>query len=141
LVKQWTGVPVRIGIAPTKTLTKIALNEAKRLNVPTKVYQISTTKEIREALVNTPVNDVWGVGRRLTEHLNKAKITNALQLADLDPNYIKRKFSRVLERTVRELRGQRCLNIEESISAKKQIVVSRSFGTRVTDLKTLKANS
>ena len=84
------------------------------------------------------MNDVWGVGRRLTEHLNKAKITNALQLADLDPNYIKRKFSRVLERTVRELRGQRCLNIEENISAKKQIVVSRSFGTRVRDLKTLR---
>ena len=70
----------------------IALNEAKRLNVPTKVYQISTTKEIREALLNTPVNDVWGVGRRLTEHLNKAKVTNALQLVELDPNYIKRKF-------------------------------------------------
>ena len=138
LVKQWTGVPVRIGIAPTKTLTKIALNEVKRLNAPTKVHQISTRNEIRNALVNTPVHDVWGVGRRLSEHLNKAKITNALQLADINPQYIKRKFSVVLERTVRELRGQRCLNIEESISAKKQIVVSRSFGTRVTDLKTLK---
>ena len=61
LIKQWTGVPVRIGIAPTKTLTKIALNEAKRINVPTKVHQISTVKQIREALKNTPVRDVWGV--------------------------------------------------------------------------------
>ncbi|NCW37933.1 MAG: translesion error-prone DNA polymerase V subunit UmuC [Proteobacteria bacterium] len=120
LIKQWTGVPVRIGIAPTKTLTKIALNEAKRINVP------------------TPVRDVWGVGRRLGEHLNQAKITNALQLADVDPRYIKRKFSVVLERTVRELRGQRCLGIENNVAAKKQIVVSRSFGTRVTDLKTLR---
>ena len=138
LVKQWTGVPVRIGIAPTKTLTKIALNEAKRINIPTKVHQISTIKEIREALKNTSVRDVWGVGRRLGEHLNQAKITNALQLADVDPRYIKRKFSVVLERTVRELRGQRCLNIENNATAKKQIVVSRSFGTRVTDLKTLR---
>ena len=138
LVKQWTGVPVRIGIAPTKTLTKIALNEAKRINTPTKVHQISTTKEIREALRNTPIRDVWGVGRRLSEHLNKAKINNALQLADIDPNYIKRKFSIVLERTVRELRGQRCLDIENNTSAKKQIVVSRSFGTKVKDLKTLR---
>jgi DNA polymerase V len=88
--------------------------------------------------VNTPVYEVWGVGRRLTEHLNKAKITNALQLAEVDPQHIKRKFNVVLERTVRELRGQRCLNIEDNISAKKQIVVSRSFGTRVTDLKTLR---
>ena len=138
LVRQWTGVPVRIGIAPTKTLTKIALNEIKRLNIPTKVHQISTRQEIREALINTPVHEVWGVGRRLTEHLNKAKITNALQLAEVDPQHIKRKFNVVLERTVRELRGQRCLNIEDNISAKKQIVVSRSFGTRVTDLKTLR---
>ena len=138
LVKQWTGVPVRIGIAPTKTLTKIALNEAKRINIPTKVHQISTVKEIREALKNTPVRDVWGVGRKLGEHLNQAKIINALQLADVDPRYIKRKFSVVLERTVRELRGQRCLGIENNAAAKKQIVVSRSFGTRVTDLKTLR---
>ena len=138
LIKQWTGVPVRIGIAPTKTLTKIALNEAKRINVPTKVHQISTVKQIREALKNTPVRDVWGVGRRLGEHLNQAKITNALQLADVDPRYIKRKFSVVLERTVRELRGQRCLGIENNTAAKKQIVVSRSFGTKVTDLKTLR---
>lgn len=137
LVKQWTGVPVRIGIAPTKTLTKIALNEVKRLNVPTKVHQISTTKEIREALRNTPIRDVWGIGRRLGEHLSQAKINNALQLANISPHYIKRKFSIVLERTVRELRGQRCLDIENSASAKKQIVVSRSFGTRVKDLKTL----
>jgi len=56
LIKQWTGVPVRIGIAPTKTLTKIALNEVKRLKIPTKVHRISTTKEIKEALRNTPVN-------------------------------------------------------------------------------------
>ncbi|MEL0115444.1 MAG: Y-family DNA polymerase [Gammaproteobacteria bacterium] len=138
LVKQWTGVPVRIGIAPTKTLTKIALNEVKRLNVPTKVHQITSTKEIRGALANTPVNDVWGVGRRLSEHLNRAKIFNALQLADTDPRHIKHKFSVVLERTVRELRGQRCLDIENNVTAKKQIVVSRSFGTRVTDLKTLR---
>ena len=138
LVKQWTGVPVRIGIAPTKTLTKIALNEVKRLNTPTKVHRLYTTDEVRHALANTPVQDVWGVGRRLNEHLNKAKITNALHLADIDPQHIKRKFSVVLERTVRELRGQRCLNIEDSITAKKQIVVSRSFGTRVTNLETLK---
>jgi DNA polymerase V len=138
LIKQWTGVPVRVGIAPTKTLTKIAINEVKRLNIPTKVHRLSTQNQIRHALANTPVNEVWGVGRKLTEHLNKAKITNALQLADIDPQRIKRNFSVVLERTVRELRGQRCLNIEDNMSAKKQIVVSRSFGTRVLNLETLK---
>ena len=138
LIKQWTGVPVRIGIAPTKTLTKIAINEVKRLNIPTKVHRISSNKDIRYALKNTPVGDVWGVGRRLNEHLSKARITSALHLADIDPRHAKRKFSVVLERTVRELRGQRCIGIEENITAKKQIVVSRSFGSRVTNLKTLK---
>ena len=138
LIKQWTGVPVRIGIAPTKTLTKIAINEVKRLNIPTKVHRISSSKDIRYALNNTPVGDVWGVGRRLNEHLSKARITSALHLADIDPRHAKRKFSVVLERTVRELRGQRCIGIEENITAKKQIVVSRSFGSRVTNLETLK---
>ena len=138
LIKQWTGVPVRMGIAPTKTLTKIAINEVKRLNIPTKVHRISSNKDIRYALKNTPVGDVWGVGRRLNEHLSKARITSALHLADIDPRHAKRKFSIVLERTVRELRGQRCISIEENITAKKQIVVSRSFGSRVTNLETLK---
>ena len=138
LIKQWTGVPVRMGIAPTKTLTKIAINEVKRLNIPTKVHRISSNKDIRYALKNTPVGDVWGVGRRLNEHLSKARITSALHLADIDPRHAKRKFSIVLERTVRELRGQRCIGIEENITAKKQIVVSRSFGSRVTNLETLK---
>ena len=138
LIKQWTGVPVRMGIAPTKTLTKIAINEIKRLNIPTKVHRISSNKDIRYALKHTPVGDVWGVGRRLNEHLSKARITSALHLADIDPRHAKRKFSIVLERTVRELRGQRCISIEENITAKKQIVVSRSFGSRVTNLETLK---
>ena len=137
LVKQWTGVPVRIGIAPTKTLTKIALNEVKRLNVPTKVHQITRTKEIREALANTAVNDV-GCWQKVKRTFKPSKNFNALQLADTDPRHIKQKFSVVLERTVRELRGQRCLNIENNITAKKQIVVSRSFGARVSDLKTLR---
>jgi len=138
LIKQWTGVPVRIGIAPTKTLTKIAINEVKRLDIPTKVHRISSNKDIRYALKNTPVGDVWGVGRRLNKHLSKARITSALHLADIDPRHAKRKFSVVLERTVRELRGQRCIGIEENITAKKQIVVSRSFGSRVANLETLK---
>ena len=94
LIKQWTGVPVRIGIAPTKTLTKIAINEVKRLNIPTKVHRISSNKDIRYALKNTPVGDVWGVGRRLYK-------------ADIDPRHAKRKFSVVLERTVRELRTRK----------------------------------
>ncbi len=138
LIRQWTGVPVRIGIAPNKTLTKIAINEIKRRNIPTSVLYLSNEKEIWSALAHTSVNKVWGVGRRLTEHLNNAGINTALDLAQISPQNIRKKFSVVLERTVRELRGERCLDIDDDISSKKQIVVSRSFGQRISDLKELK---
>ena len=138
LVRQWTGIPVRIGIAPNKTLTKIALNEIKRRNIPASVLYLSSKKEIRNALAHTSVNKVWGVGRRLTEHLNKAGIDTALDLAQISPQNIRKKFSVVLERTVRELRGERCLDIDDDISSKKQIVVSRSFGQRISNLKELR---
>ena len=138
LVRQWTGVPVRIGIAPNKTLSKIAINEIKRRNAPTSVLHLSNKNQIREALKHTPVHKVWGVGRRLNDHLNAAGINTALELAEVSPQNIRKKFSIVLERTVRELRGERCLGIEDDISSKKQIVVSRSFGERVSNLETLK---
>ena len=138
LVRQWTGIPVRIGIAPNKTLSKIAINEIKRKNIPMSVLRLSSKNQIKDALKHTPVHKVWGVGRRLNNHLSAAGINTALDLAKIDPQNIRKKFSIVLERTVRELRGQRCLNIEDDISPKKQIVVSRSFGERVSNLETLK---
>ena len=138
IVRQWTGIPVRIGIAPNKTLSKIAINEIKRTNQPTSVMHLSTEKQIEEALKHTPVHKVWGVGRRLTNHLNNAGILTALDLANVNPRNIRKQFSVVLERTVRELKGERCLDLDDDISSKKQIVVSRSFGERVSDLKTLK---
>ncbi len=138
LVRQWTGIPVRIGIAPNKTLSKIAINEIKRKNIPSSVIHLSNKNEIKSALKHTPVGKVWGVGRRLNEHLNNAGINTALDLASVSPQNIRKKFSVVLERTVRELKGERCLNIEDDISSKKQIVVSRSFGERVSNLEMLK---
>ena len=138
LVRQWTGIPVRIGIAPNKTLSKIAINEIKRKNIPSSVIHLSNKNQIKNALKHTPVGKVWGVGRRLNEHLNNAGINTALDLASVSPQNIRKKFSVVLERTVRELKGERCLNIEDDISSKKQIIVSRSFGERVSNLEMLK---
>ena len=137
LIKQWTGVPVRVGIAPTKTLTKVAIYQVKKMNVATRVVQLITQQEIIKALSLTPVGEVWGVGRRLNQHLQQMGIVSALDLAQCDPAYIRQKFSIVLERTVRELRGERCLEIEHDVAAKKQIVVSRSFGQRVDHLSVL----
>jgi DNA polymerase V len=137
LIKQWTGVPVRVGIAPTKTLTKVAIYQVKKMNIATRVVQLITQQEIMKALSLTPVGEVWGVGRRLNQHLQQMGIVSALDLAQCDPAYIRQKFSIVLERTVRELRGERCLEIEHDVAAKKQIVVSRSFGQRVDHLSVL----
>ena len=137
LVKQWTGIPVRIGIAPNKTLSKIAINEIKRKNIPTSVLQLLDDKEIKNALTNTPVQKVWGVGRKLNDHLNSAGIYTALDLAKVNPQNIRKKFSVVLERTVRELRGEKCLTVDDITSFKKQIIVSRSFGKKISSLETL----
>ena len=137
LVKQWTGIPVRIGIAPNKTLSKIAINEIKRKNIPTSVLQLLDDKEIKNALTNTPVQKVWGVGRKLNDHLNSAGIYTALDLAKVNPQNIRKKFSVVLERTVRELRGEKCLTVDDITSFKKQIIVSRSFGKKISSLKAL----
>ena len=137
LVKQWTGIPVRIGIAPNKTLSKIAINEIKRKNIPTSVLQLLDDKEIKNALTNTPVQKVWGVGRKLNDHLNSAGIYTALDLARVNPQNIRKKFSVVLERTVRELRGEKCLTVDDITSFKKQIIVSRSFGKKISSLEAL----
>ena len=80
-----------------------------------------------------PVGEVWGVGRRLTEKLNALGINTALQLAQANTAFIRKNFSVILERTVRELNGESCISLEEAPPAKQQIVCSRSFGERITD--------
>ena len=137
LVKQWTGIPVRIGIAPNKTLSKIAISEIKRRNIPTSVLYLSNDKEIKNALEKTPIHKIWGVGRKLNDHLNSVGIYTALDLAKVNPQNIRKKFSVVLERTVRELRGEKCLTVDDITSFKKQIIVSRSFGKKISSLEAL----
>ncbi len=79
-----------------------------------------------------PVEEIWGVGRRISKKLNTMGITTALQLARATPVFIRKNFNVVLERTVRELTGESCISLEEAPPPKQQIVCSRSFGERVT---------
>lgn len=79
-----------------------------------------------------PVEEIWGVGHRISKKLNTMGITTALQLARTNPTFIRKNFNVVLERTVRELNGESCISLEEAPSPKQQIVCSRSFGERVT---------
>ena len=136
-IKRWTGMPVRIGIGPTKTLAKAASYGAKKYTATQGIVDLSNKKRQRKLMSIMPVEEIWGVGSRLKKHLNQMGITTALNLADTDTKLIRRRFSVVLERTVMELRGYPCINLEELPPTKKEIVVSRTFGKKVTSLKSI----
>jgi DNA polymerase V len=135
---QWVGIPVRIGIAPTKTLTKVASHVAKNINGGTGVCCLSDQKDISHILKTLPIKEVWGIGHNLSRQLNQLGVYSAYELAQMDIRFIRTKFSVVLERTVRELRGESCIQIEDHSEPKKQIVVSRSFKSKIDNLNGLK---
>ncbi|MDC1013065.1 MAG: translesion error-prone DNA polymerase V subunit UmuC [Proteobacteria bacterium] len=137
-IRQWVGIPVRIGIAPTKTLTKIASHVAKNINGSMGVCCLNDQKNIVRILKNLPIKEVWGIGHNLSRQLNQLGIYSAYELMQMDIRYIRKKFSVVLERTVRELRGEPCIQIEDQCNPKKQIIVSRSFRNRIESLSALK---
>lgn len=127
-----TGLTTGVGIAPTKTLAKVANYAAKRWASAGGVVDISSRERQRKLLFHVPVHEVWGVGRRISKKLALMGIENALQLADSSTWVIRKHFNVVLERTVRELRGESCLAFDEFPPTKQQIICSRSFGKRIT---------
>lgn len=140
-VRQWLGLPVGIGIAPTKTLAKAASWAAKHSPEPGSPGIALLTSPERQArlLAQMPVIEVWGVGRRLSKRLNVLSIRTAAELRNADRSLIRRQFGVALERTVLELRGIPCLTLEDAGTPRKAIVVSRSFGELVSDFDTLRS--
>ncbi|MCH8475939.1 MAG: translesion error-prone DNA polymerase V subunit UmuC [Opitutales bacterium] len=132
-IQNWVGLTVCVGIAPSKTLAKLANHAAKTWPATQGVVDLTNKIRQRKLMALLPVNEVWGVGRKITERLNAMGISTALQLADACPKYIRKQFSVVLERTVHELNGTSCLDLETITAPKKQIISSRSFGERITD--------
>lgn len=133
-VLKRTHLTVGVGIAQTKTLAKLANQAAKKWQRQTGgVVDLSSIDRQRRLLALIPVEDVWGVGRRISKKLNAMGIKTALDLSEQSTWIIRKHFNVVLERTVRELRGEPCLNLEEFAPAKQEIVCSRSFGSRITD--------
>ncbi len=137
-IGHWIGITVCVGIAPTKTLAKLANHAAKKYPATQGVVDLTNPERQRRLLALVPVVDVWGVGRRLSKRLNALGITTALDLANASPRAIRDQFSVVLERTVRELNGESCIELEEIPPTKKQIVCSRSFGAKVTQFELLR---
>lgn len=137
-VQQWTGITVCVGIAPSKTLSKLANHAAKRYPATGGVVDLTSPERQRRLLQLVPVDEVWGVGRRLSKRLYKDGIKTALDLACCHPKTIRQQYSVVLERTVRELNGESCLSLEDVTPTKQQIICSRSFGERITSFQSMR---
>lgn len=131
---KWLGIPVSIGIGHSKTEAKIANHVAKKLpqfnGVCDLVRMDLSNKELILSAID--VSEVWGVGRKHSKRLIEIGIKSVLDLAASDPHMMKKLFSVVMARTVLELKGISCIEIEHTPEDKKQIVASRSFGQRVT---------
>lgn len=133
-IRRWVGLPVCVGLGATKTLAKLANHVAKKRAQYRGVFHFERLSPAeRDALLaGIEVGEVWGVGRRLAERLHRRGIRSVLDLRDADPKTLRTAFSVTLERTALELRGQSCLELEDIVPPKQQIICSRSFGQRVT---------
>ncbi len=138
-VEKWTGIPVTIGIASTKTLAKVANRFAKKnKDIYNGVLNIYDAPDIDDYLGKTEINDVWGVGRQYTKLLKRYGIDTALDLKNANEKWIRKKMTVVGARTQNELKGVPNIKMEYEVPPKKAIVSSRSFGKLVTDKQQLK---
>ncbi len=135
-VLQWTGIPTSIGIAKTKTLSKVANHIAKKKQ--SGVTSFIGIDNIDPLLEKVDINDVWGVGRQLTKFYHKNGIYNAKQLKNKSNTWIKKNSNVLGSRTAMELRGISCIDLEKTKSKRKSCVVSRSFGQRIEKYQELK---
>ena len=138
-ILKWTGLPVCVGVGATKTLAKLANHIAKKQSRFDGVCNLNTLaeNELNKVFSNIEVGEVWGVGRRLALKLKGLGISTVLDLKRADPEYLRGQFSVVMAKTVSELNGIVCIELEEIPPPRKQILSSRSFGHRVRDLNSL----
>ena len=144
-ILKWTGIPVSIGIAQTKTLAKIANRVIKKkkeyigFNSKYKnILEIKKKSDFDYILKNTSIEDVWGVGKRLSVFLKNKNIETAYDLKESNDSFIREKKGVVLQRTVLELRGIKCNYIESTVPVKKSICVSRSFGSKLKSYESIR---
>ncbi|QLH69121.1 translesion error-prone DNA polymerase V subunit UmuC [Aeromonas veronii] len=131
-VQQWTGLTVGVGIGPTKTLAKLANYAAKKWPATGGVVDLRDEARRARLMAITSVEEVWGIGRRLTAKLEAQGIKTVADLVAADPKSLRSRYGVVVERTVQELRGIPCADLEQIAQAKQQIICSRSFGERIT---------
>jgi len=133
-IYQSIGVPISVGIAPTKTLAKLMSEQAKKSPLSTKSYYDLTQDELTDVFKKTGVQEIWGVGGKKTSKLKEYNIYTVYDLLQADRYFIRKKFSIVTERTYLELKGISCMELSDVLVRKKNILSSRSFGSPVTSL-------
>ena len=133
-VKQWTGIPVSVGIAETKALAKIANRVAKRTPDTGGVFDLLACQDREALLGRVAVEDVWGIGPNHARLLNQHGITTALQLREADDQWIRKRMGIVGLRLVMELRGVSCLDLEQCPASKQGLTCSRAFGKLISTL-------
>ena len=134
---QDVRMPVGVGIAPTKTLAKLANHGAKKIPQTNGVCVLDAPKKWQWLQKRMPVNKIWGIGSRLSKRLVEQGIITVADLAAADPRQLGNLFSVNMERTIRELNGESCMPLEEAPPPKKQIYCTRSFGQKVNTLEEL----
>ena len=132
-VKHWTGIPVKAGIAETKTLCKIAAELVKNKQIKDKYFILTDENIINAELNSFDVANIWGIGRKTADKLDRMGITTAEQLRRYPEEIIKKKFGINLLRTVKELKGTKCYTLETFPQPKKSMCFSRSFGKPVIE--------
>jgi DNA polymerase V len=139
-VMQWTGIPVCVGIGPTKTLAKLANHVAKKHPRSKGVFNYNDLTQTQQCklLNQIAVDEVWGVGRKLTKRLTAHNICTAQDLRTAHTPTLRAEFGVVLEKTQRELQGIACTDLQEAEPNKQQIICSRSFGSMVQNVDVLK---
>lgn len=136
-VTRGTGIPVSLGVAPTKTLAKIANKFAKKYPAYNQFCIIDSEEKRIKALQLTEIGDVWGIGRRQAAKLQKEGIKTAYDFTQFSGAWVRKNMTVVGERTWKELQGISCIDMETAPPAKKQICTSRSFGKMLTDIDTI----
>ena len=139
MVLKWTGIPISIGIAPTKALAKVANRIAKKFPERTNgIYLIDSSDKKERALKWLKIKDVWGIGFKHTKRLRNIKINTAYDFINLEDNWVRKHMSVVGVRLKKELEGKSVLDIEEVISPKKAIATTRSFEGDITNYEKIK---
>jgi DNA polymerase V len=133
-IKQCVGIPVCVGVAPSKTLAKLANHVAKKQKQYHSVcdFNAMTVRMLDNLLAKIEVGEVWGVGRRSAERLQQMGITTVLELKYSPAKRVRAEFGVVMERIVAELNGEACIGLDEITPRRQQIICSRSFGVPVS---------